>query len=563
MGAFGAGEIYPWAEISFSEISDFSYGDLQSLYKRCDEKLNELAKREVKDVDAILSAVCDRALCMHVIMLRAFEKYQNVDEEFARIRKECEDQEELCRNLGREKEEYQVKIEKCESQLRDLVEENRELSESVDRYRKLLQKSDEADSMKQSRISELMSEVHNLRKEKGDLDRQVTMEISRKKVEVRYLEEEICKVRERFNAVQEDNLRLKERLNELEKESPKVVGSDEVSQVKWFDLVKRTEETLQELKQTIKPLRKSEKKEVEYSGQEWMKFCKNITPYNPDVSKSGMETFLASLSSKMKTRSPPFSNEEKISILRFTLEGPAQISREGYPKEIQEDFEKLCARLQRDFGRFPCEEAALAALRGKEGKQGAQERPGEFVRRLERLCAQAYGKAFSGKSDVQLRIAFVEGLLPQVRDRVEGLALKDIDDMLEKAEVFYHKLKPLKSPDPVHIFNVTEGPQSQLKLEHGPNGSDEGGSNVSQTKESKGSNKGGPSNGSKGNGNFKGACYKCGLHGHRIRECPQKQDRDARQDDFKTFMDSMKAFFEQHTRIGPGSAAAGVVDSQQ
>ena len=58
------------------------------------------------------------------------------------------------------------------------------------------------------------------------------------------------------------------------------------------------------------------------------------------------------------------------------------------------------------------------------------ERPGEFVRRLERLCSQAYGRTFRGREDIQLRVAFSEGLLPHIRDKVEPLALTDLDEIL-------------------------------------------------------------------------------------------------------------------------------------
>ena len=60
---------------------------------------------------------------------------------------------------------------------------------------------------------------------------------------------------------------MRESLNELEKVNSQVVGKDEVCQVKWYDLVKRNEETLQELKQ-IMPLTKSDKRNVEHQGQE-------------------------------------------------------------------------------------------------------------------------------------------------------------------------------------------------------------------------------------------------------------------------------------------------------
>ena len=243
--------------------------------------------------------------------------------------------------------------------------------------------------------------------------------------------------------------------------------------------------------------------QVRKKGEEWFKFCKTITPYRPDSSKElGIDEFLTALRSKLKTVSPPYNNQEKVSILRMTLEGSAQVALESYPSEVQCDFEQLCLRLMRDFGRFSCEDAAVAALKGKEGKQGPNERPAEFARRLQVLCAKAYGNTFRGREDIQLRIAFAEGLIPQVKEKVEALALSSLDDMVSKAEIFYHKLKPSK-PKEVQVYQVSnEQPELVLESDREPPAST--GKDAPQSKP----------NSPKINGK---TCFRCGRQEHFVR----------------------------------------------
>ena len=269
-------------------------------------------------------------------------------------------------------------------------------------------------------------------------------------------------------------------------------------------------------------------------SQDWLKFCKNITPFNPDMSKTAIDEFLAGLKSRIKTRFPPFSNEEKVSILRLSLEGSAQVSLERYPDDVQADFEQLCRQLIRDFGRFPCEDAALAALRGKEGKQLPTERPGEFVRRVERLCSQAYGQAYQGRGDVQLRIAFTEGLLPDIKEKIDALALTNLEEIIAKAEVFYHKgrLDRGVRKEPLQMFQVVKESQpANLELEfaaqaNGAEAQDQSGEKAQQKR-------------------FKGKCFNCSKFGHRASECKQAKVKSPVNQDFQAFLECMKSLVQQ------------------
>ena len=234
-----------------------------------------------------------------------------------------------------------------------------------------------------------------------------------------------------------------------------------------------------------------------------------------------MDEYFTCLRSKLKTVQPPYSNHEKVSIVRMTVEGSAQLAIESYPVEVKHDFDLLCERLTRDFGRFSCEDAAVAALKGREGKQRQNERPAEYARRLQELCLKAYGKTFRGREDIQLRIAFTEGLIPQVKDKVEVLALSSLDEVVSKAEIFFHKMKPAKVKEPVQVFRV------EAETEHGPDLSLEGGATQGE-----GQSQGRPlvkprSSAPKPRGT---GCFKCGRQGHLTRECktwiPSEQDQD-------------------------------------
>lgn len=571
-GTFGIGGSYPWAEISVSELSEMSHSYLQQQSKVCEEKIRSLRSQDVEDSDKLLSAVSDQALCLHIMMYRSYEKYALVDKELESLRSELSEQEECCSQLREERNESNHVKQELESEVDRLVKEKRELLEQADSYKRLSQENDEIDRLKQQKTVGLMSRIDGLVWESEKKEREFIIQIERKEREIRRLQEQLSKIQDELISTKKENFQLRSEVKDLQQLAKSVPATS--VQGEWVEMLKRTEETLRELKRT-NPLiggnvgaDREELKSSEISlsgnlngtkGQEWFRFCKNITPFNSDTTKAGIDTFLAGMKSKMKTRSPPFTNEEKIAIIRLTLEGSAQITLEKYPEDVQKDFSRLCERLQKDFGRFPCAEAALAALRGKEGKQGPQERPGEFVRRLERLCGQAYGKAFHGKDDIQLRIAFTEGLVPHVRDKVESLALTNLDDMVSKAEVFFHKLKSVSISEQVQVFSLTDSQPNQLQLEHGLNVVEQGkASSGSQTlnREGKKTTKNESSGNWKSSHNFKGLCFKCNKPGHMARDCKVKTDgeQSVQQDGFKNFMESMKAFFDQHMNQSPVTA---------
>lgn len=235
---------------------------------------------------------------------------------------------------------------------------------------------------------------------------------------------------------------------------------------------------------------------------DWVKICKTITPFNPELRPAvGIEEFLASLKSRLEVRQPAYHNHEKLAILKMVVEGSTSLQIQNYSLEEKNDFDKLCNRLEKDFGRFSCEEAAIEALRGKEGKQKQTEGPSEFLRRLQRLFSKAFGKNFSGREDIQLRLAFVDGLLPHVKSQVEALALTSIDDIVAKAEIFHHK--KLKPRD-IQVCQVTTN-LSNLSIEN------------SQTYQSDVPAQSETSpNGQK---KKKGKCYNCGKPNHYAYEC--------------------------------------------
>ena len=127
-------------------------------------------------------------------------------------------------------------------------------------------------------------------------------------------------------------------------------------------------------------------------------------------------------------------------------------------------------------------------------------------------------------------------MLPYVREKVESLALTSLDDIIAKAEIFFHKSKNVKISDHVQVFSVQDSTPSQLQLEHGPSGVAEQGA----AENSQGSKQGE----SRQRNSFKGLCYKCQKPGHRARECWSKAPK-GQQDNMQSFMESMKAFFDQ------------------
>lgn len=194
---------------------------------------------------------------------------------------------------------------------------------------------------------------------------------------------------------------------------------------------------------------------------DWSKICKNLTPFNPELRpNAGIEEFIATLKSKLSVRQPPYSDDGKLAILKMVVEGSASMQIQSYSQELQSDFDKLCGQLEKDFGRFSCQEAAIEALRGREGKQKPNETPSEFLRRLQRLSSKAFG--FRGRDDVQLRLAFVDGLHPHIRQQLEALAISNLDDLVAKSEIFYHKRA---HPKGIQVCEVKDG--SNLSLEGG------------------------------------------------------------------------------------------------
>ena len=268
-------------------------------------------------------------------------------------------------------------------------------------------------------------------------------------------------------------------------------------------------------------------------------------PFRPDNDKErGIDEYLTSLRSKLKTVHPPYSNQEKVAIVRMTVEGTAQVALESYPVEVQHDFDLLSERLTKDFGRFSCEDAAVAALKGKEGKQGPNERPAEYARRLQELCSKAYGKDFKGREDIHLRIAFTEGLIPQVKDKVEALALSNLDEVVSKAEVFFHKLKPAKVKEPVQIYRV------ETETEHGPDLRLEAGSIAAQGEpqaQVKSVEKPkGPSKIPKSRGT---GCFRCGRQGHLARECRAWVPSDQDQNKFGSLIEHLGTLIQKMDKV--------------
>ena len=183
----------------------------------------------------------------------------------------------------------------------------------------------------------------------------------------------------------------------------------------------------------------------------------------------------------------------------MVVEGSASLQVQSYPSEIQSSFNKLCEHLEKDFGRFSCQEADIEAIRGREGKQKPNESPSEFLRRLQRLFSRAFGKNFQGRDDVQLWLSFVDGLLPHVRQQLEALAISDLDDLIAKAEIFHHKRSRTRE---IQVCEIRD--RAPLNLE----GVAQGRSTWPNQRD-----------------NFKrirrGDCYRCGEPGHHARECHQ------------------------------------------
>ena len=274
---------------------------------------------------------------------------------------------------------------------------------------------------------------------------------------------------------------------------------------------------------------------------DWIKICKTITPFNPELRPTvGIEEFLASLKIRLEVRQPPYYDGEKVAILKMVVEGSASLQIQSYDPEIKTSFDKLCEHLERDFGRFSCQEAAIEALRGKEGKQKQTEGPSEFLRRLQRLMQKAFGKGFGTREDVQLRLAFVDGLLPHIRQQIEALALTKLDDIIEKAEIFFHKKLNVRD---VQVCQVSD--HSELALE-----SSQGNSpamphstppnNISRKK--------------------RGNCYNCSRPGHYARECgfpPMSAIQERSHGDLVSSLKELILNYESKAAVNQNAAVSG------
>lgn len=375
--------------------------------------------------------------------------------------------------------------------------------------------------------------------------------------------EELIQSRQSLESQLEDNKRKTEREKESLSESLKQTKED-LSALNNINLelratLKEKETEIKSLEEKVEQLSisRSSKEPKEYEAttktpttgvrrglpSDWSKICKNLTPFNPEVRpNAGIEEFIATLNGKLSVRQPPYSDDEKLSILKMVIEGTASVQLQSYSPETQNNFKKLCAQLEKDFGRFSCQEAAIEALRGREGKQKTTETPSEFLRRLQRLSARAFGKNFQGRDDVTLRLAFVDGLQPHIRQPLEALAINNLDDLVAKAEIFHHKRT---RPKDIQVCEVKD-----LNLE-----------GASMNRRIWPNRRDGPRRQKKGD------CFRCGEPGHHAREChntekgifttgnpsvvqhQQTRDTYPKQDGFMEYMKKMIEGYEKQTGL--------------
>ena len=551
-----SGGSFPWATISLEDLSERSDQDIQLEFGEWDQKTRDMVGTD--DLKGIVTVISNRALCSHVLLKRCLKKLELAEQEVSALKvavQKCEENNDVLRQQLKETD-----LEKDDFRCRnwELVEKCDDLSKCLDRFRGENERLLDQVSESEYRQAELEEKERELRDLAQDL---------------KSVETELAMIKKERRLIQgnESNASL-HRDNELRRSTSRVsafppspvreIGaargemSRGISTTDLMSLLRESEERI--LGRVSNMIIRQDASRVSVSqaemnrprhdvqhrqDEDWLKFCRNITRFNPESSKEAIDEFIAGIKNRVNTRNPPFSNEAKVGILRISLEGSAQVALAKYPHEVQENFEMLRDRLLRDFGRFPCEDAALAALRGKEGKQMINERPGEFVRRLERLCSQAYGRTFRGREDIQLRVAFSEGLLPHIRDKVEALALTDLDEMVAKAEVFFHKVKAGKTVgirENIQVFSVTEGGNDRLELEFQEG--EDAQVPVTKTQSVNGKTR-----------VFKGNCYGCKKPGHRLRDCrAAKQQQGPQQDQaFSSFLQSMKAFFEQQISKEP------------
>lgn len=560
---------FPWAEVPPTGWEEMSDRDIKTKFSEWDNKVKNL--KESENFEEISRAVSNRSLYSHFVLLKSLQKLERADEEITKLKLELD---KVSEDSAQQRDRIEIVVDE-----NDVLESaNKELKEQINDLRdhyENIKVSHEELKQENNKLFERNSGIEtewNTRLERKDREfRELSVRYSKLELELDTLGRESSKSHEKDDHVMGSGFTVcKTSVDKQSKPAPLSASNSTDSNItrsEWISMFKINEKSILDKVSSMISSRDC-KMDTQVSmpqastashvdsimspqrkrGEEWLKFCKNITRFNPETSKSSIDEFLAGVRSRMKTNYPPFSNEEKICILRVSIEGSAQISIEKYPEEVQGDFNKLCDRLLKDFGRFPCEDAALAALRGKEGNQMSTERPGEFVRRLERLCSQAYGQAFQGRRDIHLRVAFTEGLLPYIREKIEMLALTDLDEIVSKAEVFYHKGKSVKFKEPaLQVFQVNEGKPAHLGLEFTPESPNE-------SRQSSAGWQG------KGQGRkettFKGKCFECNRPGHRAWQCKSKGNYSANtseQQSFQEFLNSMKSFFVK--QVGSSSGA--------
>lgn len=132
-----------------------------------------------------------------------------------------------------------------------------------------------------------------------------------------------------------------------------------------------------------------------------------FTGANPEI---GIENWIDEFEDvcKMQGAGP----EQRLTLLRMLLRGPAKTRYKRYPSEVQNDVEQLKARLKETYSKQ--RDKTLCMLNFQNRRQRPNEAVIEYASALENLFNMAYGQMQSANDYAMIKLQFLRGIKPSL-----------------------------------------------------------------------------------------------------------------------------------------------------